>query len=107
MEVNTDRHALKWRLSLKETKGRFARWMMEIQNFSFKVEYAPGNQLVVPDSRRMDSVPFPLCSKWKENMEIPDSTKAVTELPAKRVPTPDELREAQKEQFGDFNQLID
>ncbi len=62
-EVITDHHALKWLLSLKEPKGKLAMWMMEIQNFSFKAEYAPGNQLVVPDALSRDSIPFPLCSK--------------------------------------------
>ncbi len=98
-EVITDHHALKWLLSLKQPKGRLARWMMEIQNFSFKVENAPGNQLVVPESLSRDSIPFPLCSKCKENTEIPESVNVVSEASVYRVPTADELRDAQKEQF--------
>ncbi len=60
----------------------------------------------MPDALSRDSIPFPLCSKCKENMEIPDSINVVTELSTYRVPTPDELREAQKEQFGDFNKAV-
>ncbi len=40
-------------------------------------------------------------------MEIPDSINVVSESLAYRVPTPEELREAQREQFEDFNKQID
>ncbi len=39
-------------------------------------------------------------------MEIPDSIHVVSEAPAYRVPSADELSDAQKEQFGDFKKLI-
>ncbi len=40
-------------------------------------------------------------------MEIPDSINVISEAPVCRVPTADELREAQEEQFWDFNKLIE
>lgn len=32
-------------MSLKEPKGRPARWMVEIQDFNFTVKYAPGHKI--------------------------------------------------------------
>ncbi len=40
-------------------------------------------------------------------MEIPDNINVVSVAPVYRVPTADEVRDAQEEQFGDFNKLIE
>ena len=40
--VRTDHQALKWLFSLKEPKGRVARWLEILSPFDFEVEYRPG-----------------------------------------------------------------
>ncbi|CAC5405551.1 unnamed protein product [Mytilus coruscus] len=38
-----DHAALKWLLSLKESTGRFARWVSLIQSYNFEIVYRPGS----------------------------------------------------------------
>ena len=40
--IRTDHQALKWLFSLKEPKGRVARWLEILSSFNFEVEYRPG-----------------------------------------------------------------
>ena len=54
--VETDHLSLKWLMSLKEPRGRLARWMVEVQDFEFEVKYTPGATMVVPDSLGRDAV---------------------------------------------------
>jgi hypothetical protein len=42
--VRTDHQALIWLFSLKEPKGRIARWVEILSTFDFTVEYRPGNK---------------------------------------------------------------
>ena len=42
--VRTDHQALIWLFSLKEPKGRIARWVEILSAFDFTVEYRPGNK---------------------------------------------------------------
>jgi len=42
--VRTDHQALVWLFSLKEPKGRIARWLEILSAFDFCIEYRPGNK---------------------------------------------------------------
>jgi len=42
--VRTDHQALKWLFSLKEPKGRIARWLEILSAYDFAVEYRPGKK---------------------------------------------------------------
>jgi hypothetical protein len=44
LTVRTDHQALIWLFSLKEPKGRIARWVEILSAFDFTVEYRPGNK---------------------------------------------------------------
>lgn len=61
--VETDHFSLKWLMSLKEPRGRLARWMVEVQDFDFVVKYSPGASMVVPDALSRDAVTKPLCQR--------------------------------------------
>ena len=37
-----DQSALKWLFSLKESVGKFARWITFLQGYNFQIEYRPG-----------------------------------------------------------------
>ncbi|GFT08585.1 retrovirus-related Pol polyprotein from transposon 297 [Trichonephila clavipes] len=47
--VASDHQPLKWLLNLKSPTGRLARWALEIQSFTLKVQYIPGKANVVAD----------------------------------------------------------
>ncbi len=100
----TDHHALKWLLSLKDPRGRLARWMMEIQDFDFKVIYAPGKELVVPDVLSRDSFPAPLCTRCKQDIEGVEGFKLIEEQAC--LPTREEMLEAQKTEFGNLDDKV-
>ena len=69
--VVTDHCSLRWLMSLKDPRGRLARWMVSIQDFDFTVVYAPGGELVVPDTLSQDSVEKPLCARCFKALEEP------------------------------------
>lgn len=48
--VRSDHQALKWLFSLKEPKGRVARWIEILSPFDFSVEYRPGRKHQNADS---------------------------------------------------------
>ena len=48
--LQTDHQALKWLLTQKEPKGRIARWLWEVLEFDFEVEYIPGKTHILPDT---------------------------------------------------------
>lgn len=54
--IRTDHQALIWQCSLKEPKGRIARWMEILSAFDFKIQHRPGNKHNNADtmSRHMD-----------------------------------------------------
>jgi transposase InsO family protein len=54
-EVVTDHMALRWLMSLREPRGRLARWMVEIQEFDYEISHVPGEKLVVPDCLSRDT----------------------------------------------------
>ena len=45
----TDHQPLKWLLSSEELNGKYARWMLLLQEFAFTVEHRPGKDNVVAD----------------------------------------------------------
>ena len=51
-EIFTDHIAFKWLLDMQHPRPRLARWLLELQDFDFSVNYAPGNSemLTVPDA---------------------------------------------------------
>jgi len=42
--VRTDHQALKWLFSLKEPRGRIARWLEILSTYDFSIEYRPGKK---------------------------------------------------------------
>lgn len=103
-EVVTDHHALKWLLSLKDPRGRLARLMMEIQDFDFKVVYAPGKELVVPDILSRDSFQATLCTRCNKELEKVEAVNTIDE--DSTLPTRDELLAAQQAEFGNFDDYV-
>ena len=47
--VHTDHRPLRWLMSLTTPSGRLARWALEVQNFSFDLEYIPGRLNALAD----------------------------------------------------------
>ena len=48
-EVITDHRALTWLTTLKDPKGRLARWVFRLQGFNFEIKFRPGALNFVPD----------------------------------------------------------
>ena len=48
--AKTDHKALTGIIHLKDPHGRIARWMMELNEFHFKLEFIPGKQNILPDA---------------------------------------------------------
>ena len=48
--VRTDHQALKWLFSMKEPKGRIARWIEALSPFNFSISYRPGKQHLNADA---------------------------------------------------------
>lgn len=46
----TDHQALRWLMTLEKPSGRLARWMLELQQHDFTIEYRPGSQNRVADA---------------------------------------------------------
>ncbi|KZS20305.1 Uncharacterized protein APZ42_013048, partial [Daphnia magna] len=48
--IKTDSSAVKWMMSKKEVKGKFLRWIMELQEFTFDIEHVKGVENQVADA---------------------------------------------------------
>lgn len=48
--VVTDHSALRWLMSIKDPKGRLARWAIRLQAFDMKIEYKAGKHMELPDA---------------------------------------------------------
>lgn len=55
--VITDHIALKWIFKLPNPTGRLGRWVMELRNHDFSVEFRKGKQNVVPDTLSRHPLP--------------------------------------------------
>lgn len=67
--IVTDHCSRKWLMRLRDPRGRLARWMVEVQDFDFTVQYAPGSALVVPDTLSRDALDKPLCQSCFSRIE--------------------------------------
>ena len=63
--ISTDNAAMKWLMEKKEPTGKFARWIMKIQSFSFTIEHRKSTQNADAISR-IDYSRFP-CSTAPQN----------------------------------------
>ena len=52
----------------QRARGRLARWVVDIQDYTFKVLYAPGDNLVVADTLSRDAVTAQHCPYCDENV---------------------------------------
>ena len=43
-DIVTDHQSLTWLQGLKEPKGRFARWILALQEYEFEIKHRPGKQ---------------------------------------------------------------
>ncbi|KZS19691.1 Uncharacterized protein APZ42_013851 [Daphnia magna] len=48
--IKTDSSAVKWMMRKKEVKGKFLRWIMELQEFPFDIEHVKGVENQVADA---------------------------------------------------------
>lgn len=90
--VITDHLALKWIFKLPNPTGRLGRWVLELRNHDFVIEYRKGKQNVVPDTLSRHPLPInehdeEICAttsskiiscEWLDNM-----LKSVAENPEK------------------------
>jgi RNase H-like domain found in reverse transcriptase/Integrase zinc binding domain len=101
--VGTDHVALRWLMSLKDPRGRLARWVVEVQDFDFCVSYAPGSSMVVADCLSRDAVDHP---KTEESV-CPRCLEGVDALrDSASLPTVQEVLSAQPDEFGDAVEYI-
>ena len=49
VELVTDHNPLKWLREQKDPRHTFARWVLELEEFDYRITYRPGKQNVVPD----------------------------------------------------------
>lgn len=47
--VITDHDSLKWRMNLKDLRGRQAWWSLQFQAFDFEIEHRKGSEDIVAD----------------------------------------------------------
>jgi RNase H-like domain found in reverse transcriptase len=70
--VVTDHSTLVWLMSLRDSKHRLARCILEFQSFDFDVEHAPGNEsiMVIPDALSRDTMDkdLMLCARCLETV---------------------------------------
>ncbi|XP_057376543.1 uncharacterized protein LOC130697744 [Daphnia carinata] len=48
--VKTDSSAVKWMMGKRDLKGKFARWVLDLQEFTFTIEHVKGTDNVVADT---------------------------------------------------------
>ncbi|XP_057380292.1 uncharacterized protein LOC130702681 [Daphnia carinata] len=48
--VKTDSSAVKWMMGKKDLKGKFVRWVLELQEFNFTIEHLKGTDNIVADT---------------------------------------------------------
>lgn len=70
--VLTDHHSLVWLNSMKEPKGRLARWVLRLQQFDYDIVHRRGVDNVVPD---VLSRSVPEINPVSQNLESPVKDK--------------------------------
>ncbi|KAA8490537.1 Transposon Ty3-G Gag-Pol polyprotein [Porphyridium purpureum] len=104
VRIRTDHEPLRWLLSMKEPRGRLARWALTIQDFSFTIEHVKGRLNRVPDAlsrlelnavrtrARRDPV--------AEDSAVPtdeDDPHAIGQAVGYELPSPERLKAAYRE----------
>jgi hypothetical protein len=100
-DIVTDHMALRWLMSLREPRGRLARWMVEVQEFDYEISHVPGSSLVVPDCLSRDTFADkrPGCPRC--NGEIVNSVRELCSLPSVMV-----VLEEQEKELGDLDEHV-
>lgn len=98
-EIVTDHLALRWLMSLREPRGRLARWMVEIQEFDYVVSHVPGESHIVPDCLSRDSFHT---SERNEMRDSGDLTAEIRELSP--LPSVADFLTAQCTEFGNLDE---
>lgn len=55
--MRTDNTAVKWLCGMKELNGKFAPWVLDLQDFFFKIYHLKGNNDRVADALSRNPVP--------------------------------------------------
>lgn len=74
--VITDHIALKWIFKLPNPSGRLGRWVLELRNHDFNIEYRKGKLNVVPDALSREPLPYE-----ESDTECCDATNEVSDCP--------------------------
>jgi len=88
-------------MNLKEPKGRLARWMVEVQNYDFTVDYAPGSTLVVADTLSRDAVGEAVFYKCQEEIRMVSEGRRVC------LPSIEDIKREQTEEYGDISEMVE
>lgn len=71
--VVTDHSALRWLMSMKDPKGRLARWAIRMQAFEMEIVHKPGKHMELPDAlsraiELIDIKPNETTDDWYKSM---------------------------------------
>jgi hypothetical protein len=88
-------------MSLREPRGRLARWMVEVQEFDYEISHVPGSSLVVPDCLSRDTFEDkrPKCPRCDDEV-----VKSVRDLCS--LPSIIEVLEEQRKELGDLDEYV-
>ena len=87
---HTDYQPLKYIRKQKDPRGKFARWLVELENYDYRVEYVPGKDNVEADYLSRIEIP--------SDKEEPESTQEIAciYLNAEMLPTLKVIKEHQQ-----------
>ena len=86
---HTDHQPLKFIRKQKDPRGKFARWLMELENYDYRVEYVPGKDNIEADY--LSRVEIPSHSEEKESTQ----ERACIYFSEETLPTRDRIKEHQ------------
>ena len=86
---HTDHQPLKFIRKQKDPRGKFARWLMELENFDYRVEYVPGKDNIEADYLSRVEIPNP--TKEKESTQEMSCVYFTNDT----LPTRDKIKEHQ------------